>query len=160
MLKGYVNHENIYYEAMGKINQLDVEVPLRRPQNVAPPMLTSTQPPSTTVSPTQNLPPYWNYQNTNPSLAQPPADKGMFANIGWKDLVTFIYFLSGVAALWINMSERTLIIEHRVNSIEREGGSTKETVKELQLKADSQIRAAEKEIAELRYDMLKHGKRE
>lgn len=84
----------------------------------------------------------------------------MFGNVGWKDVITFIYFLSGIAALWINMSERTLIMEQRQNSAEKEISTLRETVKELNGRGDAQYREAEKRISELRYDMLKHGRKD
>ena len=155
MLKGFVTQDNVYYESMGKLNPTDIEVPLRRPQNVTPPLVTPPQQPQ---------PPYWYPQapaaNAPTPQAQPKEEKGMFGNVGWKDVITFIYFLSGIAALWINMSERTLIMEQRQNSAEKEISTLRETVKELNGRGDAQYREAEKRISELRYDMLKHGRKD
>ena len=74
---------------------------------------------------------------------------GVFENISWKDLITILYFLAGLAGMWFHMSERTLIIEQKLQVMEKEIASLKETHKEYEAKTELQIKQQSTQLNEL-----------
>ena len=81
----------------------------------------------------------------------------MFGNVGWKDLITFIYFLGGIAALWINTSDRILILEQGANVLAKDLTSLSSSVKESGTDTDKKIRDLEKDLSTLRIDIIRAG---
>lgn len=145
MLKGFITADNKYYESFESLNSRDVEVPLRRHSLHAPPVVTpvprnGTE--STTVA---------------KNLTNNREESGMFGNVGWKDIITFIYFLGGIAALWINTSDRILILEQRVQVIEKDIVTMRANVKEIDASHSSHLRNLEKDLSTLRMDMIRAG---
>ena len=145
MLKGFITADSKYYESFESLNSSDVEVPLRRHSLHAPPVVTpvprnGTE--STTVA---------------KNLTNNREESGMFGNVGWKDIITFIYFLGGIAALWINTSDRILILEQRVQVIEKDIVTIRANVKEIDGAHASHLRNLEKDLSTLRMDMIRAG---
>lgn len=141
MLRGYVTADTHYYESTKALNPTDTEVPIRRQALPVPPYVTP-----------------FSHGPADPAKTQTPQEeKGMFGNVGWKDLITFIYFLGGIAALWINTSDRILILEQGANVLAKDLTSLSSSVKESGTDTDKKIRDLEKDLSTLRIDIIRAG---
>ena len=82
-------------------------------------------------------------------MSQQQSNSGVFENISWKDLITILYFLAGLAGMWLHMSERTLILEQKIQVQEKEIASLKETHKEDTAKLEVQVKQLTTQATEL-----------
>lgn len=82
--------------------------------------------------------------------------KGVFENVSWKDLVTILYFLGGLAGMWFTMTERILIMEQKIIAVEKELASIKSDVKENSVKSETAIKQLNTQVTEASILLMRH----
>ena len=151
-MHGFITQDNIYYEAEHRVNEDDLEVPLRPNQGQV--WSGDTWVAEKRKRPVVGVPDHdsdFHYRHTDyqPEPYTMSQKDGVFENISWKDLITILYFLAGLAGMWFHMSERTLIIEQKLQVMEKEIASLKETHKEYEAKTELQIKQQSTQLNEL-----------
>ena len=156
-MQGFITQDNIYYEAELKFNESDLEVPLRPDSShvwSGDDWVVEKRKRPTMVSVHEHEQQDLHYRHTDyqPEHYMPQQQKekdGVFENITWKDLITILYFLAGLAGMWVHMSERTLILEQKLQVMEKDITTLKETIKEDEAKSDIQNKQMSTQINEL-----------
>ena len=154
-IKGFITPDNIYYESETKFNEDDFEVPLRPDsQHVWNGKAWAADKRRRPAPMPEDEPDYFyitgraDYSGEK-TMSQQQSKSGVFENISWKDLITILYFLAGLAGMWLHMSERTLILEQKIQVQEKEIASLKETHKEDTAKLEVQVKQLTTQATEL-----------
>ena len=162
-IKGFITPDNIYYESESKFNKEDFEVPLRPDtQHIWNGNDWASDKRKRRVMVMDDEPDYFyitgraDYSSGEKNMSQQKS--GIFENISWKDLITILYFLAGLAGMWLHMSERTLILEQKLQVQEKEIVSLKDTVKENQSKTDQQLKQLSTQATEISMLLMRNSR--
>lgn len=166
-IKGFITHDNIYYESAVKLEAADVEVSARpTAQHIwnGRTWITNKRTHANTDTSEES-----HFFLTNrvqesedfserrePTMTAFKA--GIMDNITWKDMITVIYFLAGFASMWFHMSERILLAEQRLNIAEKENAELKITVKEDFAKSEQQFKSLNATANELSMLIIRRTK--
>ena len=154
-IKGFITPDNIYYESETKFNEDDFEVPLRPDnQHVWNGKTWAADKRRRPTPIPEDEPDYFYFTGRadysgEKTMSPQQLKSGVFENISWKDLITILYFLAGLAGMWLHMSERTLILEQKIQVQEKEIASLKETQKEDTAKLEVQVKHLTTQATEL-----------
>lgn len=155
-LRGFITTDNIYYESGRKFSEDDIEVPVR-------PSPLHTWDDGNWKTDEQNVhaiirdePDYFYVQKDYKGNTM--SQKGMFDNISWKDLITIVYFLAGMAGMWLHMSERTVILEQKIQHVDKEIQENKNIHSVDTNKLELSIRDLQKQVTDLSITIVRERK--
>ena len=160
-MKGFITQDNIYYEAEMKFNEHDEEVPLRPDTNQVwsgDSWVQEKRKRSPVIMPEPDSDLHYHHSDYSEHHYMAKEKDGVFENITWKDLITILYFLAGLAGMWFHMSERTLILEQKLQVLEKEMTTLKETQKEDETKNDVQLKQISTQVNELSMLFMRNQK--
>lgn len=162
-IKGYITPDNIYYESEAKFHEADFEVPVRPDtQHIWNGQDWSSDQRKRRLK-VEDEPDYFyitgraDYSPGENGMQKTEAKNGVFENISWKDLITILYFLAGLAGMWLHMSERTLILEQKIQVQEKEIVSLKDTAKETNSKTEAQLKQLSTQATEISMLMMRNS---
>ena len=176
-MKSFIsNPGNIYYEAVDRINPIDIEVATRPSSDhlfvngqwvdknllaalqASQPQFQAVAVTSHQVTPTIQ-PPQSNLNDligvvkqlqAVQALPEKEKDKGFLGDkFTWKDLITILYFAGGLVGLWMHMNERIIILEQKVVSIEKGSAELQSNFKEFTVENKNQLKNIDSKITDL-----------